>query len=189
VFTIYRSETNYILFPRFGLFWSHNKYTQGVPVLTPGFKGGSYFSIFSFMCMFWRSLFVLLYFFVWPLCCLFFFNIRILITPLVSSNSSSKHQRGNKNPYIEDEQKTQLSNYILPIFLQEMITSTPLHLRVAINLENLVTNPMISHEWAKEREVIAINGTYPWSFVTQIFHSGQPSHGGDCKTFQAMTST
>jgi hypothetical protein len=26
--------------------------------------------------------------FLWPLCCLFFFDIRILITPLVSSNSS-----------------------------------------------------------------------------------------------------
>ena len=34
------------------------------------------------------SLFVLLYFFFCPLCCLFFFDIRILITPLVSSNSS-----------------------------------------------------------------------------------------------------
>jgi hypothetical protein len=32
--------------------------------------------------------FVLLYFFFWPLCCLFFFDIRILIAPLVSSNSS-----------------------------------------------------------------------------------------------------
>ena len=41
------------------------------------------------MCMFCRSLFVLLYFFLWPLCCLFFFDLRILITPLVSSNSSS----------------------------------------------------------------------------------------------------
>jgi len=40
------------------------------------------------MCMFCRSLFVLLYLFFWPLCCLFFFDIRILITPLVSSNSS-----------------------------------------------------------------------------------------------------
>ena len=27
-------------------------------------------------------------FFFWPLCCLFFFDLRILITPLVSSNSS-----------------------------------------------------------------------------------------------------
>jgi hypothetical protein len=34
------------------------------------------------MCMFCRSLFFILYFFFWPLCCLFFFNIRILITSL-----------------------------------------------------------------------------------------------------------
>jgi hypothetical protein len=33
-----------------------------------------------------RSLFVLLYFFFWPLCCLFFFSLWILITSLVSSN-------------------------------------------------------------------------------------------------------
>jgi hypothetical protein len=45
------------------------------------------YSIFSFMCMFCRPFFVLLCFFFWPLCCLFF-DIRILITPLVSSNSS-----------------------------------------------------------------------------------------------------
>ena len=45
--------------------------------------------IFSFICMFCRSLFVLLYFFFWPLCCLFF-DIRFLIAPLVSSNFSFK---------------------------------------------------------------------------------------------------
>jgi hypothetical protein len=33
------------------------------------------------------------------------------------------------------------------------------------------------------------SGTYPWSFVTQIFHNGQPSHGGDRKIFEVMTST
>jgi hypothetical protein len=33
------------------------------------------------------------------------------------------------------------------------------------------------------------SGTYPWSFVRQIFHNGQPSHGGDRKTFEVMTST
>ena len=38
--------------------------------------------------MFCRSLFVPLSFFLWPLCYLFFFDLRILITPLVSSNSS-----------------------------------------------------------------------------------------------------
>ena len=45
----------------------------------------------------------------------------------------------------------------------------------------LVTNPFISHEWGKDREVFTTGGTYPWSFVTQIFRNGQPSHGGDRK--------
>ena len=44
-------------------------------------------SLVLYVC-FCRTLFVLLYFFFWPLCCLFFFDIRILIAPLVSSNSS-----------------------------------------------------------------------------------------------------
>jgi hypothetical protein len=34
-----------------------------------------------FMCMFCKSLFVFLSFFFWPLCCLSFFDLRILITP------------------------------------------------------------------------------------------------------------
>ena len=38
-------------------------------------------SIFSFICMFCRSLFVLLSFFFWPLCRLLFFDILILIIP------------------------------------------------------------------------------------------------------------
>ena len=54
---------------------------------------------------------------------------------------------------------------------------------------NLDTNPVISHERGKDRELFTISGIYPWSFVTQIFHSGQPSHGGDRKTFEVMTST
>jgi len=35
--------------------------------------------------------------------------------------------------------------------------------------------------------VFTTSGAYPWSFVTQIFHSGQPSHSGDHKTFEVMT--
>jgi hypothetical protein len=54
---------------------------------------------------------------------------------------------------------------------------------------NLVTNPVIRHERRKDREVFTTSGTYPWSLVTQIFHSGQPSRGGDRKTFEVMTST
>ena len=40
---------------------------------------------------------------------------------------------------------------------------------------NLVANPVISHQRGKDREVLTTSGTYPWSFVTQIFHNGQPS--------------
>jgi hypothetical protein len=40
---------------------------------------------------------------------------------------------------------------------------------------NLVINPVISHERGKDREVLTTSGTYPWSFVAQIFHNGQPS--------------
>ena len=53
------------------------------------FSRGSCYSIFSFMCMFCRSLFVFLYFFFLPLCFLFLLDIQILITHLISSNSAS----------------------------------------------------------------------------------------------------
>jgi len=36
--------------------------------------------------------------------------------------------------------------------------------------------------------VFAPSGTYSWSFVTQIYRNGLPSHGGDHKTFEVMTS-
>ena len=56
-------------------------YPSGAPEFTPGFSGVHV----SFICMFCKSLFVLLYFLFWPSCYLFFFGIRIMITP---SNSS-----------------------------------------------------------------------------------------------------
>jgi hypothetical protein len=54
---------------------------------------------------------------------------------------------------------------------------------------NLVTNPVISREWGKDQEVLTTCGTYTWSFVIQIFHNVQPSHGGDHKMFEVMAST
>ena len=41
----------------------------------------------NFCVVFCRSLFVLLCLFFWPLCCLLFFDLQILNTPLVFSNS------------------------------------------------------------------------------------------------------
>ena len=37
--------------------------------------------------------------------------------------------------------------------------------------------------------MLTTSETYPWSFGTQIFHNGQPSHGGDRKMFEVKTST
>jgi hypothetical protein len=35
--------------------------------------------------------------------------------------------------------------------------------------------------------VFTTSGTYPWSFVTHIFHNGQPSHRSDREIFEVMT--
>jgi hypothetical protein len=53
---------------------------------------------------------------------------------------------------------------------------------------NLVACPVISHERGKDREVFPAGGTYTLSFVTHIFLNGQPSRGGNRKTFEVMTS-
>jgi hypothetical protein len=54
----------------------------------PVFSGVRVIRSIVFCVMFCRTLFILLSFFCWPLCCLSVFELRILITPLVFSNSS-----------------------------------------------------------------------------------------------------
>ena len=123
-----------------------------------------------------------------------------------------RYQRGSQNPYIEEEQTTQWPKEKVQKDKQrstkhtyktkDRVTRTPLKTggelrcsgRVSSSCStsgtrhvNLVTNPVISREWRKNREVFTTSGTYSWSLVTQIFHNGQPSHGGDRKTFEVMT--
>jgi hypothetical protein len=117
---------------------------------------------------------------------------------------------GNHNPYIEEEQTTQRPKEKVQKDKQrstkhtyktkDRVTRTPLKTRgelrcsgrvsssYSISSTRLVTNPVISREWGKDQEVFTTRGTYPWSFVTQIFHNVQPSHGGDRKIFEVMTS-
>ena len=64
------------------------------------------------MCMFCRSLFVLLFIFFWPLCCLFFFDQRILITPLVSSSSSFTYCNAIIKQYLDIVLNMGISTYI-----------------------------------------------------------------------------
>jgi hypothetical protein len=100
----------------------------------------------------------------------------------------------------KDKQRSTKHTYIT----KDRVTRTPLKTGGELSLSgrvtsscstsgtrhvNLVTNPVISREWGKDREVFTTSGIYPWSFVTQIFHNGQPSHGGDRKIFEVITST
>jgi hypothetical protein len=130
------------------------------------------------------------------------------------SKMSLKIPKGNQNPYIKEEQTTQWPLEKVQKDKQrstkdtyktkDQVTRTPLKTRVELRCSgrvssscstsdtchvNLVTNPVISHERGKDREVFTTSGIYPWSFVTRIFHNGQPSHGDDRKTFEVMTST
>jgi hypothetical protein len=125
-----------------------------------------------------------------------------------------RYQRGNQNLYIEEEQTTQWPKEKVQKDKQrltkhtyktiERVTRTPLQTGGEFRCSgrvnssgstsdtcrvNLVTNPVISHERGEDREVFTTSGTYPWSYVTQIIHNGQPSRGGDRKTFEVMTST
>jgi len=52
----------------------------------------------------------------------------------------------------------------------------------------LVTNTVICHESCEDVIVVTTNGTYLWSFVTQISRNGYPSHCCDRKTFEVMIS-
>ena len=96
-----------------------------------------------------------------------------------------RYQRGNPNPYIEEERTTQWPeekvqkdkqrSAIHTYKTKDRVTRTPLKTgselmcsgRVGSSCStsgtrrvNLVTNPVISREWGKNREVLA-TGTYP----------------------------
>jgi hypothetical protein len=111
-----------------------------------------------------------------------------------------RYQRGNQNPYIEEEQTTQWpkekalkdkqrsTNHTYKT--KARVLGTPLKTGGELGCStgrassscsisgtrrvNLDTNPVKSREWGKNREVFTTSGTYPWSFVIQIFHNGQP---------------
>ena len=67
-------------------------YPSGAPDFTTCFSGVRVARSLVFCVILCRSLFVLLCLFTWPLYCLFVFDLRLLITPLMSS-SFSQHQK------------------------------------------------------------------------------------------------
>ena len=96
------------------------------PSGTPTIQWGSCYSIFSFMCMFCRSLFVYLYFVFLSLFCLSFFDLRILINLLISSNSSSVHCRivYQMTSLILNSQEDSCLIYVMYVCLRIMMSNT-----------------------------------------------------------------
>ena len=60
-----------------------------------------------FCAMFSTLLFVLSIFFLWPLCCLSFFDLRLLTTSLVSSIFTWRCQMSKHEPSIEERETVQ----------------------------------------------------------------------------------
>ena len=126
-------------------------------------------------------------------------DIKGVIRIRISKKVRQQKPRGNQNPYIEEGQTTQWSKEKVQKDKQrstkhthktkDRVTTMQLktggELRCSVRVSsscstcgtrrfNLVTCPLISNEWGKDREVFTTSETYPWSFVTQIFYNGQP---------------
>ena len=101
--------------------------------------------------------------------------------------SKNRKHNGQKKKVQKDKQRSKKHTYKT----KDQVTRTPLKTggelmcsgRVSRSCStsdtrrvNLVANPVISYERRKDREVFTTSGTYPWLFVTQIFHNGQPKN-------------
>ena len=107
-----------------------------------------------------------------------------------------RYQRGNQNPYIEEEMTTQWPKEKVQKDTQrstkythktkDRVTRTQPKTggelrysgRVSISCftssthrVNLATNLVISHEEGNDREVFTTDGTYPWSFLTILLNT------------------
>ena len=94
-----------------------------------------------------------------------------------------RDQRGNQNPYIKEQttqwrkekvQKGKHQSTRHTYKAKGPVTEVPLKTGVNSRVYrswstsgtrrvDIVTNPIISHEWAKDRDVLTISGTYRWS--------------------------
>ena len=96
-------------------------------------------------------------------------------------SKKNRQHNGQKKKVQKDKQRSTKHTYKT----KDRVTRTPLNTggelrcsgRVSSSCStsgtrrvNLVTNPVICRELEQDREVFTTSGTYPWSFVTQIFH-------------------
>ena len=123
-------------------------------------------------------MFVLLYFFFWPLCCLFFFDIRILIALLVSSNSSClRCETGQyniqKSSFAKLEQiELILSDIYNALYIQNLNIIYPLSLWT-ISIYSVCV--VILYSWISSKALISfsqftLSTLLTWSYIfTQYF--------------------
>jgi len=121
----------------------------------PVFSGGSCYSIFSFICMFCHRCLSFCTIFFWPLCCLFF-DIRFLIAPLVSSNSSFNASALEPAVY-----RTQSENEPAVYHTQSESTDHYITITIPMELEDRQQNikSSESHSWFIEINQMCIKYT------------------------------
>ena len=129
---------------------------------------------------------------------------KSLKTPKMQSESANRRRTDNTMARRERKERTNNDLQNTTKKTKDWATQTPLKQRGDLRCSGrinsscstsctrhvaLVINPVISYKWGKIREMLTTNGTFLWSFVTQLFRNGQPSHGGVRKTFEEMIST
>ena len=126
----------------------------------------------------------------------FIFSLFIVLGYEFLARRIWRYQRGNQNPYFDEEQTTQWPREKVQKDEQrstkhtyktkDRVTRTPLKTGGEIRFSgrvssscptsdtrrvNLVTNPVISHERGKDRGVFTTSGTYPWSLSVIVLLS------------------
>ena len=133
----------------------------------------------------------------WPLCqC----SNLIVNSSMTLLRIVWRDQRGNQLPYI----KNRLHNGEKKKYKKRSSNRSPTKDRGELRCSrrvcrswcisgtrrvNIVTNPIISREWVKDRAVLTISGHIGDHCDTDIFYSGQPSHGGDHNICDDFTFT
>ena len=110
-------------------------YPSGAPEFTLVLS----YSIFGFLCMFSRLLFVLFSFFFWILYGLSFIDLRILITPLISSNSSYD------NNCVSGDRVAHLCSFLCFVFIFYLLAFCAQMLPVSMNCPFSVAHSFFSN--------------------------------------------
>ena len=124
---------------------------SGAHKYIPGLKRGSSSLICVVLC---KSLFVPLSFFLWPLYCLSFFNIRLLITAFVMSSFSN----GNKCYWWRGNQPT---CHKVMTFLSHLVEWSAPHYDQESLAHRYSSGWLSRFDWVEPKTIQLISGSFP----------------------------